>query len=193
MEKYIIKNLEKHIFIRGLLNILIIVGMINFSTGFLSALGLLSWLHIEFPHGDICGILTDNRGYIILADSFYGRIQTYDKDGNFLTSWYVGANGGKFEISVDDAGKIHVITSRNNMYYVFNKSGTLINDNKIIGNVSNDFGKIDKDSLDKIKKHFYLIILNPFISILYVIFGSLGLQILQLVISKQKVGNADFK
>ncbi|MCL5772783.1 MAG: hypothetical protein M1536_00175 [Firmicutes bacterium] len=87
----------------------------------------------EAPLKGLDGIAVDDNGRIYCAVQAYGRVQVYDKNGNFIRSCYIDSNEG-FRINVDDKNNLYVNATKSGKYhmylyyilYVFNKNGELI-------------------------------------------------------------------
>ncbi len=47
--------------------------------------------------------------------------------------WYVDAAGGLLAVDVDNADRVHVHTARNDMHYVFDTNGSLLQKEKTTG------------------------------------------------------------
>ena len=76
--------------------------------------------YFSFPYG----IAVDSSGYVYVADSWNGRIQKFDSDGNFITKWGSSGTGdGEFSlphgIAVDSSGNAYVADTMNNRIQKF--------------------------------------------------------------------------
>jgi DNA-binding beta-propeller fold protein YncE len=90
--------------------------------------------YLDFPRG----IAVDSSGYVYVADSGNNRIQKFDSDSNFITTWgSQGSGDGQFRnpsgIAVDSSGYVYVadsgsvcVPSGNNRIQKFDSDGTFI-------------------------------------------------------------------
>lgn len=103
----------------------------------LMILGLMGWFgdslanlgdfkNSEFPLGHLKGIAVDDEGRIFCGSQYYSRVQVYDRNGKFLTGWFVDSSGGAFKLKLDKEGKLHIATVRNGFHYVYNSDGKLL-------------------------------------------------------------------
>ena len=106
----------------------VILGAIGFTRGFYISMTTSTpgLTYSRLPLGDLEGIAVDDTGNIYCASPFYSRVQVYDIKGRFIYGLKIPANGGSFSIDIDEAQNLLVQTARNNMLYVFNQSGKLI-------------------------------------------------------------------
>jgi hypothetical protein len=96
---------------------------------------------IDFVSGDVAPTVTDyqysldvvidNSDRIIVADSSNNRIQIFDKNGYFLTTFgSLGSTNGKFNfpssITTDNSDRIIVADSSNNRIQIFDKNGEFV-------------------------------------------------------------------
>lgn len=81
---------------------------------------------VQYPIGDPQSIALSDEDNILLGLTSYGRIQVYDKNGNFIKGWFVGATGGPFVIWTDDNKKLHAIITRSEMHKIYDFNGNLI-------------------------------------------------------------------
>ena len=70
------------------------------------------------------GVATDESGNVYVADTGNQRIQKFDADGNFLTTWgSEGSGNGQFEgpvgVATDGSGNGYVVDSGNNRIQKF--------------------------------------------------------------------------
>jgi streptogramin lyase len=78
------------------------------------------------------GIAGGAGGAVYVADSLNDRIQKFDADGNFLTTWglYGTAGNGRFSrpagVATDFAGNVYVADSGNNRIQKFDSSGVFL-------------------------------------------------------------------
>lgn len=80
----------------------------------------------EYPLGSIHSIDVDDSGNIYCANSYYGSVQVYDNNGQFLYTLRIYAGNGGFRIKVIN-NKLFVATVRNQKLYTF-LSGKLIDE-----------------------------------------------------------------
>ena len=78
------------------------------------------------------GVAVGAGGAVYVADSLNDRIQKFDVDGNFLTTWgtYGTAGNGRFSrptgVATDFAGNVYVIDSGNNRIQKFDSNGVFL-------------------------------------------------------------------
>jgi hypothetical protein len=99
----------------------------------------------ELPLGHICGVAVDSKGQIYCGLAFYGRIQQYDPNGLFQRGWSANASRGAFRIWVNPQDQLEVVTSRNQMRYVFDAEGNLIDSQSTTAEKFREFDARSKD------------------------------------------------
>jgi DNA-binding beta-propeller fold protein YncE len=77
------------------------------------------------------GIASDNIGNVYVADSGNDRIQAFDPNGNFLTTWGSFAGGdGQFSyptgLAIDSSGNIFVVDTGNDRIQKFDRNGNFL-------------------------------------------------------------------
>lgn len=80
----------------------------------------------ELPNSGIDGIVVDSSGNIFLGLAGYGKMQVYDKEGNFVRHWPIKSEGGTFKLSLDPENYIEVITARGDKVLTYDEYGKLI-------------------------------------------------------------------
>lgn len=81
--------------------------------------------NVEFPLGELKGIVVDNEGNIYCGLQSYGRIQVYNEKGKFIKGTFIDAQGGDFKIMIDNDENIHIATIRKGMHYIYKKNLSL--------------------------------------------------------------------
>ncbi len=81
--------------------------------------------------GTICGLAVDSQNHIYVVDKGNYRIQKFDAEGNFLTSWGTqGTGNGQFirpiYVAVDLQGNVFVTDDRNPVIQKFDKDGQFL-------------------------------------------------------------------
>ena len=109
-------------------------GMLTFLSGF-----FLTYFNVAFekelPLNNLNGIVVDLEQNIHVGLGYYGRIQTYNKDGVFIKNWHVHAGAGDFKMALIGS-EIIVFTARGNKKLVFNSKGDAISENTYNDNYS---------------------------------------------------------
>ena len=153
---------------------------------FVNRYGLM--LNKEMPLFDIEGIVVDHGENIYVATLAYGRIQVYNKSGQFKRSWHVEAGGGAFKmmlqnkdivvvtargdkkITYDLHGNVISQTKRPQTYSYYNKfpSSSFETENGDLYEVRGwIFSEITKNNQTIMRQHIYLGLLNPILSWLF--------------------------
>lgn len=86
----------------------------------------------RFPLAWLGGISVSDSGTIYVSIQQYGRVQAYDKNGEFQRGWFVDSGGGLFDMWVDEGDLIHVRTVRTDKHLVFDPEGKLVKSIEII-------------------------------------------------------------
>jgi DNA-binding beta-propeller fold protein YncE len=84
------------------------------------------------------GVAVDDEGRIYVADTWNGRIQVFDANGEFLRSWgFFGSTNGELGdpyalfgprgLAIDNAGNLLVADTGNKRIITFTPDGTLVN------------------------------------------------------------------
>lgn len=81
----------------------------------------VSWL--EFPAISMTTTIRAEDGTIYAAIEHLDRIQAYDREGNFITGWFVDARGGIFLIGVTKQGYVAAASVRSDQVEFFTKVG----------------------------------------------------------------------
>ncbi|NME71270.1 hypothetical protein [Flammeovirga aprica] len=177
--------------------LLMVFGAFSFFSGILFSSDKFSF-NGEVPLSDVQDIIVDQDGFIYLGTQFYGMILCYNKEGEFINSWNVGANNAAFKMLISDDQKIHVVTISNNKRAIFSRTGTLLSQevipyiyidseragksaffmrNRFVINESifnTKIIRISELNSDKViinQNIFYLILKAPFPAILFVFIG----------------------
>ena len=91
------------------------------------------------------GIAGGAGGAVYVADSLNDRIQKFDADGNFLTTWgvYGTAGDGKFSrpggVATDFAGNVYVVDTGNNRVQKFDSNGVFLSKFGSFGTANGQF------------------------------------------------------
>jgi len=80
----------------------------------------------EFPMGSLRAVAVDSAGRVYCGSMWYGRIQVYGADGDFLRGWFVSADWGSFRLRVSQDDVLEVATARNDRLYRYDASGRLL-------------------------------------------------------------------
>ena len=105
--------------------LLMAVGATGFIGGGLIAMGFID-VDFELPLGHVSAITVDETEHIYLALEFYGYIQKYGPDGQFLSNWRsASASGGAFNMRYDDQ-RIITSTARGNRQVIYDLEGNII-------------------------------------------------------------------
>ena len=67
---------------------------------------------VKFPLGYMGSFAVDSRHRIYCGTQSYSRVQIYDPSGSFVSSHYVDVGGGRFELDIDDADRLIVVSGR---------------------------------------------------------------------------------
>jgi hypothetical protein len=81
--------------------------------------------NICFPLSDPSAVVVRRNGEIVVALSYYSRIQVYDSGGNFKFGYFVNSYGGNLSLRIDHGGNLIVIPTRNKSVYMYDESGRL--------------------------------------------------------------------
>ncbi|RKY03801.1 MAG: hypothetical protein DRP56_10795, partial [Planctomycetota bacterium] len=116
--------------------ILCFIGFAGFLAGFVCAFMTMSdkpmvSTRARFPLGALESVAVDHEDNIYCAISFYGRVQVYSPEGEFLRGWFLDAGGGVFRIKIDSENNLHVVTARGDHHYVFSTEGTLLSSSQV--------------------------------------------------------------
>jgi hypothetical protein len=119
---------HKRIVLAGICAVLFAYGWVAFMGQPLAACGGMPFLGkgFEWPILFTDGAVEDSLGMRYVPHTAAGRIQVYDRDGNFLHGWFVEASGGPFTLHVTEDDKLEVFTVRGNLHLVFSGDGTLL-------------------------------------------------------------------
>ncbi len=82
--------------------------------------------YIRFPLNNVNDLVIDSEGRIYTESGFWGRLQVYSPNGDFLRGWFSGSCGGACQLELDNDGQVHVYTARGHQHYVYNEMGELI-------------------------------------------------------------------
>ncbi len=104
--------------------LLILIGFSGFLGGALISNGTIDY-NKELPLGDIKGGVVDSNKYIYIGLGFYGKVQVYDNNGEFVCNWKVNSSGGTFNIGITEEEKILISTARGNKQITYNKNGDI--------------------------------------------------------------------
>ena len=80
----------------------------------------------ELPITRCEGIVVSSDGRIFCGLPDYRKIQVYDTEGKFLLNFPIDAGGGEFAMRINKDDNLEVGTTRNDMLFVFDKSGKLL-------------------------------------------------------------------
>ncbi len=84
----------------------------------------------ELPLSDIQGIAVDSLDNIYLGLGIFGKVQIYDKNGNFIKSWDVQSNGGAFYIGISEDDNIAIYSVRADEKNIYDKNGNILSQSK---------------------------------------------------------------
>ena len=120
-----------------------ILGLIGWFGNIIAAQELPFWgaPSSELPLGDLRGIAVDSEGRIYCGLQSYERIQVYDASGSFIRGWFVKANGGSFRIRLNSDDQLEVATARNDMFYIFDHNGLIIDQKSNVDHFFDEFGE----------------------------------------------------
>lgn len=138
--------------------ILIIIGHISFIGGVLISSRLIEFNH-ELPLGHIEGITVSDDSRIYIGIHFYGKIQCYDANGNFLKNWKVDNSGGAFKIDIHE-DTIIVATARGDYLIKYDLNGNKLSQETIYKIYSkyenlNQFIFKSNESIYKVNNRFF--------------------------------------
>jgi hypothetical protein len=148
----------------------LVVGFIGFISGFITSAFGVAFNNLdsfELPLGDQSGIAVDSEGNIYCGLRFYSRFQKYDPEGNFIYGKFIDSAGGAFRIRISQDDQLEVATARNDKFYIFAKSGSLVSELSDAGHYFQDFGKSNENGFhDKKQNTIYFrrpALLGPYI------------------------------
>ncbi len=99
----------------------------------------------EVPIGHCLGVVVDHQNRIYLGEGFYGKIQVYDSEGNFLKGWPVDAAGGVFRMRLSDQNKLEVATVRTNRLLTYDANGQLLETKENVGrDLYDEWSQVDE-------------------------------------------------
>jgi hypothetical protein len=115
-------------FIRLLAAMCIGVGGLGFFGTSFIAIGALNQLpgSFEWPIGYATGVVSTKDNYFVVPHTPSGRVQIYDSKWRYLRGWNVDASAGTFKLHVTDTNRIHVVTARRQMHYVYDLNGNVV-------------------------------------------------------------------
>ena len=70
---------------------------------------------------NLCGMATDGKGKILVADSGNNRVQVFEEDGTFVQA--IPCKGSASDVAVDNEGNIHVTIFNQHYVQVFSPDG----------------------------------------------------------------------
>jgi hypothetical protein len=113
-------------------SVLILFGILGFFGGALSSLGVLKWVSnsFEFPLAHISDMELNKDGDLFVIAGFYGRVQKYDQNGDFVLGWFIGTGGVHANMEINDKDQIEVATLPKDKIDVFDKNGKLLRTKK---------------------------------------------------------------
>lgn len=88
-----------------------------------------------FPHfaSNLCfplsapqDLATDKKGRIYVALGFYGRIQVYDRDGEFVYGFFTQTGGGPMRLQIDSNDHLRIAASRTDRLHIYDTNGRLL-------------------------------------------------------------------
>ena len=109
-------------------------GLGFFGTGII-AIGALKPLpnSFEWPIGYATGVVSTKDNYFVVPHTPSGRVQIYDSNWRFVRGWNVDAGAGTFKLHITDTNRIHVVTARMQMHYVYDLNGKMISSESYSG------------------------------------------------------------
>ncbi|TRX65419.1 NHL repeat-containing protein [Flammeovirga kamogawensis] len=106
--------------------------MTTFISGILISNDILKF-ESQLPLSLVNGILVNQKGNIYVGSEFYGKIQSFDKNGRYICNWNVNSGGGVFKMQLMDNQNILVVTARGNKKLIYDGTGNLVSE-EIKGN-----------------------------------------------------------
>jgi|GEM_PF-3305641 len=82
----------------------------------------------EYPFIDTRGIAVNDQGLIYCGVHFFGVIQVYNLNGEFLYGLKIDAADGDFNFKLDQNDNLIVATVRNDKVFTINKQGEIISE-----------------------------------------------------------------
>ena len=106
------------------------IGAAGFLAGALVAYAgsLLTLSSVDFSAGDITGAIRDSSDTTYIALAFYGRIQKYAPNGQFIRGWSADAKGGPFRIGFTPEGHVASYAERRHSTLVFDPTGRIVSE-----------------------------------------------------------------
>ncbi|MGH1437022.1 MAG: hypothetical protein ACRBG0_21470 [Lewinella sp.] len=115
--------------VRFTASIFILIGFVGFLGGAAIAIGFIN-PNFELPLGHVTSIAVDRYDNIYLGLEFYGYIQKYNNEGEFIKNWRaVGTSGGAFNMLCQNE-KIITSSARGDLITEYDLNGKLINTSK---------------------------------------------------------------
>lgn len=105
-----------------------LLGLTGFMLPFIAGGGVLNFLGAyEYPPGYAERVVQLSDGTLLVPKREAARIQVYDRDKQFMHSWYVeDAGGGLIDVHPRTDGTLDVYTARGRNHYVFDRNGGLL-------------------------------------------------------------------
>lgn len=177
---------------------LLFIGFVGFIGGALINSEIIEYKQ-ELPLGDVNSIVVDDEGLIFIGLGFYGKVQVYDFNGEFVRNWNVDNNGGAFNITYENDA-IYVKQIRNHGWDRYDEFGELTGGRDVLDGVfevertssfkdKNNtlyelrgfmFNQVYKDGELLITQNLFLkIMTGPFPAWLFFVFGGITLVYLE--------------
>lgn len=112
-------------------------------------------LNIELPLVDAEGIAVDSSNNVYVGSPFYGIIQVYDKNGEFIKNWGVITYGGGFSIDILENETIAIYPYRSSEEIIYNNKGQLIAKKKVERNIERNDSKNTYMTKARVKYEIY--------------------------------------
>jgi hypothetical protein len=81
---------------------------------------------VELPLGSVGDIAVDERHNIFVGMDYYGRIQMYDREGEFVRGWFIPVAPAVLRLQIGEEGTLKVAAMRRDVIYTFSPEGRLL-------------------------------------------------------------------
>ena len=127
-------------FVRKFGFVLICIGGLCFVFPGISSLNKWPGTKYELPLGDLRGVALDSAGNIYCGGQSYGRVQKYDPDGKFLSSFHVDSSGGSFRFRLNEKDELEIATARMARFIRYSLEGEIIEYKQGVDYIYKEFG-----------------------------------------------------